>query len=152
MPLMTPQICAALDAAGIPYTGIDPITGTVNYAPSATQAQITQGTAIVATWNPPSATTLQQAQRSPANGWLSAVELTGLAALERARDQVIADEFNNVIAWINNFTAAVAAATSLSDLKTRVAALSVPATLTKQNVLAAITNALGAGSGDTTTS
>src|SRR5689334_6084727 len=135
----TPQISFALDAAGIPYTGIEPADGTVHYASNATAAQIQQGNTIVAQWTNPTAQTLQQAQRAPALALLSAVEQSGLACDLRAICVLLVQQFNLLRDRLTAQDNAVAAFTTTADLKSRWAALAAAAPLpdiTKAQVLA----------------
>lgn len=67
--------------------------------------------------------------------------------LPRATLLVSVDEINALRQWIESFKAATAAATSLSDLKTRVAALSAMPDRTTAQAKTAITNKLATMNG-----
>ena len=69
---------------------------------------------------------------------------------QRAAVSLTVQEFNILINWVQSFTATVAAATSLTDLKTRVAALSAPNSITLSQVKAAIISDINAGNEDNT--
>lgn len=115
-----PQITAALEQAGIPYTGIEPSDGTIHYAASATATQIQQGNQIVANFTGSSAATyLQQAQRTPAENLLSAIDQSGAAALIRALVLTLVDQINvlRTKAGLTTITAAQARQAILSHLQ-----------------------------------
>lgn len=61
---------------------------------------------------------------------------------------VAVDEINNLRQWLTSFKAAVAAATTLADLKTRVAALPNTPDRTPAQAKAAILNKMGSGDAD----
>lgn len=61
----------------------------------------------------------------------------------RAQALVLIDEINNLRQWIESFKTATAAATSLADLKTRVAGLSSMPNRTPTQARTAIVNKLG---------
>lgn len=67
-----------------------------------------------------------------------------LKQIERAEVLVLIDEVNSLRAWIESFKAAVAAASTLADLKTRVAALSAMPARTAAQARTAVVNKLAA--------
>lgn len=111
---------------GIPV-GTDPGT----YCTAIAQQLFTAAKAAGA----PTQTSQKTANQAAANALTTDPDAPNV--LSRAALYMIGDEFNDLIAWINAFSAAVAAATSLANLQTRIAALSKPPTLTVANVLAA---------------
>lgn len=85
-------------------------------------------------------------QRAAADGLLS--DPAGPSKLQRAAVLALVDYLNALEGWISSFTAAVAAATSLSNLQTRVAALSVPPAITAANAKAAVQAKINGGAAD----
>lgn len=113
------------DAQAIPTSGVCAEPPRIDYLPSATATQRQAGASILATWNPEDATAyaawLAGDLRAGDAAALSAP--AGEARVLRAVVKVLVDELNALREWDVAFKAAVAAATSLADLKTRVAAL-----------------------------
>jgi hypothetical protein len=75
-------------------------------------------------------------------------KLTSDAKLARALVSVLIDELNDARAWITSFKAEVAAATTLADLKTRVASLPAMPARTLAQAKTAIANKIDGGSVD----
>ena len=98
------------------------------------------------TWNAAIAAALVASQRAQAAADVSTAN--DLGKLIRASDDVILNEFNTILTWINSFMAAVNAATSLADLKTRVAQITVPANVTLAQAKTAIINDINSGNAD----
>ncbi len=92
----------------------------ITYGPSVTQTQKNQAAALIAAWVSPSEA---QENKDLARLLLDSTP-EPMARLARAVSLVTLDEINLLRQWITSFKAAVAAASSLADLKTRVAALS----------------------------
>lgn len=126
------RLDAALRAAGIPIDGVSGNQGSirVDYQASATAAQILSGQAIVATFDWSDAATAQfnaKLQKDEATAVLDRSALQAAIANERLHRSVVLvvlDEFNNHATFEASLLAAIAAATSLADLKIRVAAIS----------------------------
>jgi hypothetical protein len=72
----------------------------------------------------------------------------GLAKLLRAVADAARDSDNSMRAWITSFKAAVAAATNLADLKTRVAALPALPAITNAQLVTAISSRIDDGTVD----
>lgn len=72
----------------------------------------------------------------------------GLAKLLRSVADAARDSDNALRAWITSFRAAVASATNLADLKTRVAALPAMPAITNAQLLTAIANRIDDGTVD----
>ena len=85
--------------------------------------------------------------RTEAVGLLN-TSITGNAKLTRAVVLITMDEINNLRQWVMSFKAAVAAATTLADLKTRVAALSDTPDRTTAQLKTAVENKINAGTAD----
>jgi hypothetical protein len=117
----------ALVTQGIPIVSVSGGRGTarIDYADSATQAQRTQGDAILAgfDWSEAADVAYQlQRQRAEAEGLIDS-PAQGHERLVRALALMILDEFNAHTTVEAAMFAAVAAATSLADLKVRFAAV-----------------------------
>lgn len=74
-----------------------------------------------------------------------------VSILLRALALVILDENNTLRQWVTSFKAATAAATTLADLKTRVAALANLPDRTKAQIMPAIRSKIDGGTADTST-
>jgi hypothetical protein len=89
---------------------------------------------------------VRQRLRTPADLAFAAVE--SAAVRDRAIVLVAIDEINLLREWITSFKAAVAAATSLANLQTRVAALPDLPDRTPAQAKAAVTNKIDSGNAD----
>lgn len=86
------------------------------------------------------------ANRTTAKTILSAREPA--SALERALTSILVDEFNTLRSWLRDYKAAVAVASTLADLKTRVAALPNMPDRTLAQLRTAIENRIDSGDVD----
>ena len=133
-----------LVTAGIPIDGVSgqgPFA--VQYSASATAQQRSQGDSMVAAFVVnDDATEIATRQRADADGDFDAA--ADLGRLLRAVAAVLVDEINALREWDASLAAAVAAATSLADLKTRVAALPALPDHTLAQARAAILNKISA--------
>lgn len=115
----------------------------------------------VTPWTPPAGTTLQPATPDAVIGatWNGTVFVRPAPPPPLTDRQIIGDivaalalltleEINVLRQWITSFKAAVAASTSLADLRTRVAALSNTPDRTRTQLLSAVTAKLSDGSLD----
>jgi hypothetical protein len=117
----------AMLAAGVPAGLCVRDTGaalSVVYAAGTTAGQMATGDALLAGFD---GSDVAQAARDTAARRTAAIALAAApdvgAQLLRAELLVTMDELNALRQWITSFKAATAAATTLADLKTRVAAL-----------------------------
>jgi len=94
-------------------------------------------------WNSAQASALNTAQRSQAQADL--VSTSDLGKLIRAVADIIVNQLNLHTTWEASLAAAVAAAASLSDLKTRVAAITPVPSVTLAQAKTAILNDIAAG-------
>lgn len=108
----------ALKDAGLPIDSIDG-NDVVHYTRALTAPEQTTANAVIALQ---AADRLKTQLRKQAKAILDATD-NELADLLRAIVLADVDGHNNTRAWIRSFVAATAAASSLADLKTRVAAL-----------------------------
>ncbi len=142
------RLDVAIRAAGIPIDGVSGTQGSVrvDYQTSATPAQITQGDAIVAAfdWTPAADATFTARQAKVAAGsTFDGGALQSAGASDRALIALvllILDEFNTHSTFEAAMLAAIAAATTLADLKTRMAAITVVPQRTQAQLIAAIKN------------
>lgn len=86
-------------------------------------------------------------ERSQAVGIIQA-DPQAFSKAQRAAALVTMEELNLLRQWIEAFKAAVAAATTLADLKSRVAALSAMPDRTATQIKGAIQNKINAGAAD----
>lgn len=93
------------------------------------------------------ASTLLSQQRGDAKDWL-ANRRDALLKLVRAEALVAMDEINLLRQWVTDFQSAVAAASSLSDLKTRVANLSNLPQRTSSQLISAVSSRIDGGGAD----
>lgn len=96
----------------------------ISFDPAATAGQRTaaQGVVNAFDWSDAAQATYDNLQqRTAASNCVT--ESSAAGKLERATAGVLVDEINSLRQWITSFKAAVAAATTFADLKTRVAAL-----------------------------
>lgn len=109
-----------------------------------------EAAAIEAEWaaNPPLTTQQMLAALRARAVALLASEQAEDARLMRGVLLTVLDEVNALRQWLTDFKAATAAATSLADLKTSVAALPVLAQWTPAQVRTAIGNKITAGDAD----
>lgn len=117
---------AQLRAAGIPVNGVigAGASASIDYKPEATAAQRTQGASILAAFDwSAAAEAARQVIRNRAEGAAAFLASTAIGQVLRAEVLVLVDEINLLRQWITSFKAAVAASSSLADLKTRTAAL-----------------------------
>jgi len=141
------QLAASLDSAlgftGTQVTvGITPTLVVVSH-PSLTSANdAAVNSAIAAYVFDPIYNVRQQARAAIAAATDSDTEV------KRAMAAVLIDEINALREWVEAFKAAVAAATTLADLKTRVAALPAMPDRTLQQAVTAIQNKITSGSAD----
>lgn len=92
---------------------------------------------------------LAAARQSSLDRLTTAIQSDQEVALLRALLLSAVDALNAERATVNAMLSAVAAATSLADLKTRYAAIQALPTLTRSNVVASITSHINAGDADT---
>lgn len=133
---------------------INGISGTVerriDYRPEATAEQRAAAQSALAAFD---------ASQAAHDAWLLAKHRSAaVAALNASRDEAIMaarsvtlaalDEVNALRAWITAFKAAVAASSSLADMKTRVAATSSMPARTNTKLRTVITTAINNGSAD----
>lgn len=85
-------------------------------------------------------------ERSAGDGYLTAPD--GQWKLQRAAILALVDYLNALQTWVTQFTAAVAAATSLANLQSRVAVLTVPPAITAANAKAAVKAKIDSGAAD----
>jgi hypothetical protein len=140
-----------LDAALKAVCPIDGTSGSdptrIDFAASATAQQITDAQAVLSAFD---------FSQSADDAWtLSQIRALALALPTeavpiaiRALLLMILDEFNLHTTWEAALTAQIAAATSLANLQTRVAAITPIPTRTKANLITAITNKITTGSAD----
>ena len=148
---MRERLILTLAAAGVP---VDTVTGdgpgvVVTYQAWATEAQRAAGAAVVAAFDWSQAAHdlwLRDRRRLAASALLDA--LGGESALVRAVVLVLVDDVNDLRQWVTSFKAAVAAATTLADLKTRVAALANTPDRTAAQARAAVANRITGGGAD----
>lgn len=149
---MRDRLIATLAAAGVPVDRVPAVVGpgvVVTYAAGATQAQRDAGAALIAgfDWSAAAQAAWEQAgRRTDAAGLLAA--LSGNSILTRAVVGVLVDELNSLRDWITAFKAAVAAATSLANLQTRVAALANMPDRTLSQARDAVAAKINAGDAD----
>lgn len=138
------------DAQAIPTAGVCAEPPRIDYRPEATAAQRQAGAAILAAWNPGDAaayaTWLAGDLRGADAAGLDAP--TGESRVLRAVVKVLVDELNALRQWDTAFKAATAAATTLADLKARVAALPNLPDRTLAQARSAIVTAVNAGAAD----
>lgn len=140
--------------AGVPVdtitlTGTPPSGADVTYMPGATPDQIATGAAVLAAfdWSDAAQAAFDAAvDRVRANLLLDAREAA--YTLLRGVVSVTVDEVNALRQWVTSFKAAVAASSSLADLKTRVAALANTPDRTLAQARTAIKNAIDNGTVD----
>ncbi len=142
----TARLDVALRAAGIPIDGVSGSEGSVrvDYQASATAPQRTQGDAIVAAfdWSAAADDTFsaRQAKTTAGSifdaGALKSADAQGRALI--ALVLLILDEFNAHSTQTTNMLAAIAAAASLADLKTRMALVNNIPQRTQAQLIAAI--------------
>ena len=147
---MLTRLTEAISAV-CPIHGVSGTTNTrIDYRDEATTEQRTAAQAALAAFD------WSQAAH---NSWLLAKQRSAaVAALNASRDEAIMaaravtlaalDEVNALRAWITAFKASVAASSSLSDMKTRVAATSSMPARTKTQLRTVIKTAINNGSTD----
>lgn len=133
---------------------INGISGTVerriDYRPEATAEQRAAAQSALAAFD---------ASQAAHDAWLLAKHRSAaVAALNASRDEAIMasravmlaalDEINSLRAWLVSFKAAVAASSTLANLKTQVAALPNTPPRTSQQLRTVITTAINSGSAD----
>lgn len=140
-------IAAACPITGVRVTGAS--SGTFQPAPSATAQQIAAGDAALAAFDWSQAAHdawLNLKTRSLGQAEVTAISERGKVL--RAMAAVLVDEINSLRQWLVSFKAEVAAATSLANLQTRVAALPNMPDRTLAQAKTAITNKLNSGAAD----
>lgn len=113
----------------------------IDYDPSATAGQKAAAEAALAAFDWSAAAEDAwgvQRDKTLASSLMDAVSPDVLAIIIRALALLTMDELNVLRAWIASFKAEVAAATSLADLKTRVAALPATPQRTKAQIFPAL--------------
>ena len=152
MPTSKQRIVVTLASAGVPVDTVT-ITGAasadVTYQTWATQTQRDQGAALLAAfdWSDAAEQAYQVALSRPLA--VSRLNLTDAQfMLLRGVVSVLVDEVNALRDWVTSFKAATAAATSLANLQTRVAALPAMPDRTLAQARTAIVNAINAGTVD----
>lgn len=131
-------------------TKTDPATWRFDWDGSETQADRDAVAAWLATVDPASFEDAAN-ETTELRAEADAIMQTGTEAqakLFRAVASVLVDELNSIRQWITSFKAATAAATSLNDFKTRVAALGNMPDRTLAQAKTAITNTLNSGTVD----
>ena len=138
-------------AAVCPIHGVSGTTNTrIDYRDEATPEQRTAAQSALAAFDWSQAAHdawLLAKQRSAAVADLNASRDEAIMAA-RAATLATLGEVNALRAWITAFKAAVAASSSLADLKTRVAATASMPARTKQQLRTVITTAINNGSAD----
>lgn len=138
-----------LAAAGVPVLTVrgfgDPAaSGEAVLADNATQQQQTDAAAVITAHD--AAASALTVLRGEAKSILTTAG--GAGKLQRAVAAVLVDEINSLRQWLASFKAEVAAATSLADLKTRVAGLPNMPDRTLAQAKTAIENKLDSGTVD----
>lgn len=133
--------------AGIPIDGVSyDGSFTVAYQASATSQQIAQGESLKANFDfsqtAEDAWVVSQAESTAKSKYTNTDDL---GRLFRAVVSLLIDELNTLREWDMSLQAAVAASTSLADLKTRVAALSSLPDRTVGQAATAINNKIDGG-------
>ncbi len=134
----------ALRSAGIPIRGVQgsgDASCVIDYLSSATAQQRQDGDAIKAGFDwTPQGDTARQVISNRTSAATEFLESTPLGQILRAEALVLIDEINALREWITTFKAATAAATSLANLQTRVAALASMPDRTAAQAKTAIVN------------
>lgn len=120
------RLDAAIRAAGVPINGvrvgIEGMAASCAVTPESLQAAA-QPTIDAFDWSAAAhAAWVNSGARTTAQAAID-TDASSLLKIARAEAAVLVDEINTLRQWIESFKAATAAATSLADLKTRVAAL-----------------------------
>jgi predicted DNA-binding transcriptional regulator YafY len=147
------RLSNTIKAAGIPIDGAsgDSAAVRIDFKPEATAPQRAQAEAIVAAFDWSDAAHqvwLAQQEKASASEALDRGVLQSASQAERiviALAQMILDEFNTHSAQTSAMLAAIAAATSLADLKTRMALVSNIPQRTQQQLVNAIKAKINGG-------
>lgn len=138
-------VCPIVSVALTGATG----PATIFYDPSATAQQIAAAQNALANfdWSDAAQTTWENLQdRTAADTLLT--DPAPANKVQRAAILALVDYVNSLESWITQFTAAVAASTNLANLQSRVAALTVPPSITAANAKAAVKAKIDNGSAD----
>lgn len=132
-------------------TRTDGVRVRVDYRPEATGEQIAAGDAVVMGFDFSASAEADRVRNrlraSATNQYDSGADIAVLA--DRAIALTALDEINTLRRWIAAFVAAVAASTSLADLKTRVAALPATPNRSTHQLKTAILSKITGGLADT---
>jgi hypothetical protein len=144
----TAAVCPIIGVS-VPTVGTSVgVTFTVDASATAAQITAAQNNINAFDWSDPADASWKNLQdRSSAINIYSTLT-HDQAKLYRAVMLVAVDELNILRQWLTSFKAAVAAATSLADLQTRVAALPATPDRTPTQAVNAITNKINSGTVD----
>lgn len=152
---MIDRLSEAITNAGIPLERIEGSSGPGNYLlvfqAVATQPQQDQAASIASSfdWSFTAHLEWLAAKAKAADRAAAQSDSTdGLARILRGVVIVLVDELNDLRQWITSFKSAVAAASNLADLKTRVAALANTPARTLAQARNAVANKISDGEAD----
>lgn len=138
------SLLVAAGINGVTFNGDGP-TLTMSFLAETTQAQKDTAAAILAAFDWSDAAQnawLLQLERDEAVAIFDGTD--GAARVSRAMTYIMVDEINSLRGWITSFKAAVAAATNLANLQTRVAALATMPDRTNTQARSAVVNKVAA--------
>lgn len=146
------RLDAIIRAANIPIDGVSGTQGNsrVDFQSSATDAQKTQAQSLVAAFDWSSAADATADAKAAKTLAIDAINnganqnADGSRRLFLAVVQMVQDEFNNHTTWNTALTTAIAQATSLANLQTRVAAITAIPQRTEAQLKTAIANKINA--------